>query len=57
MAEAGYAHTPPGFEAKQAAVFVRLADSLHHLRDAAGFRRIVLAADWRSLPTGTRDDP
>ena len=59
MAEAGYSHTPLarklGLKAGQAVAFVGLPDSLHHLHDAAGFRRIELAPDWRALPEGARD--
>lgn len=44
-----------GFKAGQAVAFVALPDSLSHLHDAAGFRRIELAPDWRALPEGARD--
>ena len=59
MAESGYSGTPLsrklGLKAGQAVAFVGLPDSLHHLQDAAGFRRIELAPDWRALPEGARD--
>ena len=59
MAAAGYSHTPLarklGLKAGQAVAFVGLPDSLRHLHDAAGFRRIELAPDWRALPEGARD--
>ncbi len=59
MADAGYSGTPLsrklGLKAGQAVAFVGLPDSLSHLRDAAEFRRIELAPDWRALPEGARD--
>ena len=59
MAEAGYSGTPLarklGLKAGQAVAFVGLPDSLGFLRDAAAFRRIELAPDWRALPEGARD--
>jgi hypothetical protein len=59
MAEAGYSGTPLarklGLKAGQAVAFVGLPDSLADLKDAAGFRRIELAPDWRALPEGARD--
>lgn len=59
MAEAGYSGTPLvrklGLKDGQAVAFVGLPDSLAHLHDAAGFRRIELAPDWRALPEGARD--
>ena len=59
MAESGYSGTPLsrklGLKAGQAVAFVGLPDSLSHLRDAAEFRRIELAPDWRALPEGARD--
>jgi hypothetical protein len=55
----GYSGTPLarklGLKAGQAVAFVGLPDSLHHLHDAAEFRRIELAPDWRALPEGARD--
>lgn len=44
-----------GLKDGQAAAFVRLPDGLSHLADAALFRRIELAPDWRALPEGARD--
>ncbi|MBI1170546.1 DUF3052 domain-containing protein [bacterium] len=44
-----------GLRAGQAVAFVRLPESLDHLKEAAVFRRIELAPDWRALPEGTRD--
>ncbi len=44
-----------GLKAGQAVAFVGLPDSLHHLHDAAEYRRIELAPDWRALPEGARD--
>ena len=59
MAVAGYAGTSLarklGLKAGQAVAFVGLPASLAHLHDAAGFRRIELAPDWRALPEGARD--
>lgn len=59
MAEAGYSGTPLakklGLKDGQAVAFVRLPDSLDALRDAALYRRIELAPDWRALPEGARD--
>ena len=59
MAQAGYSGTPLvrklGLKDGQAVAFVNLPDSLGHLHDAAGFRRIELAPDWRALPEGARD--
>ncbi|MGV8987891.1 MAG: hypothetical protein ACOH2H_16585 [Cypionkella sp.] len=59
MAEAGFSSTPLtrklGLKAGQAAAFVGLPDSLDFLKDAAAFRRIELAPDWRALPEGARD--
>ena len=59
MAEAGYSSTPLtkklGLKKGQAAAFVGLPDSLDHLKDAAEFRRIELAPNWRALPEGARD--
>ena len=56
---AGYSGTPLarklGLKAGQAVAFVRLPDSLMHLHDAAEYRRIELAPDWRALPEGARD--
>ena len=56
---AGYSGTPLarklGLKAGQAVAFVGLPDSLGHLHDAAAFRRIELAPDWRALPEGARD--
>lgn len=55
----GYSGTPLarklGLKAGQAVAFVGLPDSLHHLHDAAEYRRIELAPDWRALPEGARD--
>lgn len=44
-----------GLKGGQAVAFVGLPDSLAHLHDAAEFRRIELAPDWRALPEGARD--
>ena len=59
MAEADYSGTPLarklGLKAGQAVAFVGLPDSLGYLSDAAAFRRIELAPDWRALPEGARD--
>ena len=59
MVAAGYSGTPLarklGLKEGQAVAFIGLPDSLAHLQDAAGFRRIELAADWRALPEGARD--
>ena len=59
MVKAGYSDTPLarklGLKAGQAVAFVGLPDSLACLHDAAGFRRIELAPDWRALPEGARD--
>ena len=56
---AGYSGTPLarklGLKAGQAVAFVGLPDSLHHLHDAAEYRRIELAPDWRAVPEGARD--
>ena len=59
MAETGYSGTPLakklGLKDGQAVAFVGLPDSLSYLRDAALYRRIELAPDWRALPEGARD--
>ena len=59
MVQAGYSGTPLarklGLRAGQAVAFVGLPDSLAWLHDAAAFRRIELAPDWRALPEGARD--
>ncbi len=59
MAAAGYSGTPLarklGLKDGQAAAFVRLPESLAHLTEAAAFRRIETAPDWRALPEGARD--
>ncbi len=59
MAEAGYSGTALarklGLKSGQAVAFVGLPDSLAFLHDAAAFRRIELAPDWRALPEGARD--
>ncbi|MEO8241730.1 MAG: DUF3052 domain-containing protein [bacterium] len=59
MAAAGYSGTPLarklGLKAGQAVAFVGLPDSLAWLHDAAEFRRIELAPNWRALPEGSRD--
>jgi hypothetical protein len=59
MAAVGYSGTPLarklGLKAGQAVAFVGLPDSLADLQEAAGFRRIELAQDWRALPEGARD--
>ncbi len=59
MAQAGYSGTPLakklGLKDGQAVAFVRLPDSLEHLTEAALYRRIELAPDWRALPEGARD--
>ena len=56
---AGYSGTPLarklGLKQGQAVAFVGLPDSLEGLADAAEFRRIELAPDWRALPEGVRD--
>ena len=56
---AGYSGTPLarklGLKAGQAVAFIGLPDSLAYLHDAAEFRRIELAPDWRALPEGARD--
>ncbi len=59
MADVGYSGTPLarklGLKAGQAVAFVGLPDSLAWLHDAAAFRRIELAPNWRALPEGARD--
>jgi hypothetical protein len=59
MAEAGYSGTSLarklGLKDGQAVAFVGLPDSLAYLEDAAEFRRIERAPDWRALPEGARD--
>ncbi len=59
MASAGYSGTPLakklGLKDGQAVAFIGLPDSLSWLHDAAAFRRIELAPDWRALPEGARD--
>ena len=59
MADAGYSGTPLakklGLKDGQAVAFVRLPDSLQPLTEAALYRRIELAPDWRALPEGARD--
>ena len=59
MADAGYSGTPLarklGLKDGQAVAFVGLPESLAWLHDAAAFRRIELAPDWRALPEGARD--
>ena len=59
MADAGYSGTmlarKLGLKDGQAVAFVGLPESLTRLQDAAAFRRIELAADWRALPEGARD--
>lgn len=59
MAGAGYSCTPLarklGMKAGQAVAFVGLPEGLDHLQDAAEFRRIELASNWRALPEGARD--
>lgn len=44
-----------GLKAGQAAAFVALPEALSVLADAAAFRRIETAPDWRALPEGARD--
>jgi hypothetical protein len=44
-----------GLKAGQAVAFVGLPDSLDALKEAAVFRRIETAQDWRALPEGGRD--
>ena len=44
-----------GLKAGQAVAFVGLPDSLDDLKDAAVYRRIETAPDWRALPEGARD--
>ena len=55
----GYAATPLarklGLKAGQAVAFVGLPEALAGLSDAAAFRRIETAPDWRALPEGARD--
>ena len=55
----GYSGTPLakklGLKDGQAVAFVGLPESLSHLKDAALFRRIETAANWRALPEGARD--
>ena len=59
METAGYSGTPLarklGLKDGQAVGFVGLPESLTHLAEAAAFRRIELAADWRDLPDGAWD--
>lgn len=59
MTTAGYYGTPLakklGLKDGQAVAFVRLPDSLADLQEAALFRRLELAPDWRALPEGARD--
>ncbi|MCW1919696.1 hypothetical protein NX862_13110 [Rhodobacter sp. KR11] len=59
MTTAGYSGTPLakklGLKDGQAAAFVCLPDSLQSLTEAALFRRLELAPDWRALPEGARD--
>ena len=59
MALAGYSGTPLakklGLKAGQAVAFVGLPVSLAGLAEAAEFRRIETAPDWRALPEGARD--
>ena len=59
MAEVRHSSTPLtrklGLKAGQAVAFVGLPDSLDTLKDAAVFRRIETAPDWRALPEGARD--
>ena len=59
MADAGYSGTmlarKLGLKDGLAVAFVGLPESLTSLQDAAAFRRIELAADWRALPEGARD--
>ena len=56
---AGYSGTPLarklGLKGGQAVAFIGLPDNLAYLHDAAEFRRIELAPDWRALPEGARD--
>jgi hypothetical protein len=56
---AGYSGTPLarklGLKSGQAVAFIALPDTLAFLHDAAEFRRIELAPDWRALPEGARD--
>lgn len=59
MVAAGYSGTPLarklGLKDGQAVAFVALPDGLAGLAEAAAFRRIELAPDWRALPEGARD--
>lgn len=59
MADTGYSGTPLarklGLKDGQAVAFIGLPDSLSPLKDAALYRRIELAPDWRALPEGARD--
>ncbi len=56
MVEAGYSGTPLarklGLKDGQAVAFVGLPDNLAFLHDAAAYRRIELAPNWRALPEG-----
>jgi hypothetical protein len=59
MTTSGYSGTPLakklGLKTGQAVAFVRLPESLAALKEAALYRRIELAPDWRALPEGARD--
>ena len=59
MTDVGYSGTPLarklGLKDGQAVAFVGLPDSLHYLTEAAAYRRIETAPDWRALPEGARD--
>ncbi len=59
MAALGYSGTPLarklGLKDGQSVAFVGLPNNLACLHDAAAFRRIELAPDWRALPEGARD--
>ena len=59
MADVGYSGTPLarklGLKAGQAVAFVGLPECLTYLAQAAAFRRIERAADWRGLPDGAWD--
>ena len=59
MADIGYSGTPLarklGLKAGQAVAFVGLPEDLSFLTEAAVYRRIETAPDWRALPEGARD--
>jgi len=59
MVDAGYSGTPLarklGLKDGQAVAFVGLPETMQFLTEAAVFRRIETAPDWRALPEGARD--